>query len=397
MLKTTNLSFTPSVERLVKIWANRYVPDLTPLYAVSDRTSAYTALAIAASPTGRALTTDRISGFFINIRCKMAAIKSYGLYTSNTNKFDLNEAYQLSNNALSVYAKLLEIYQQPSFCATSLEGMPLAAANAINSLHGPLSSWGMPAIEELAKSLEPTLLEFQQQHIVAQNWRTLGFITTLLNFSNVLIPKKLTLPEQVLIKPYFQFVEEQVALPWERVCSAAANHAIGSPALTLVEQMLPQSREIAQAVYQRLQQLLPNHRSRRGKLSDPGITHSCLRDLEMFQAYLWLCLLEGSMSPIKHELVDLCVMVMTGVKVKWEMTELWNKVLSEEIIARLTPDQALLVLPYTEGLQQAFIQQKDRFQLKPDDLYLPEELKERFTSRGARSFYFPKRQYSVVE
>lgn len=396
MLKTTHLSFTPSVNRLIKIWANRYVPDLSLLYEVSDRTSAYTALALAASPTGRALTTERISGFFVNIRCKMAALKSYGLYASNANKFDLNEASQLSSHALIVYEKLLEIYQQPSFCATSVKGMPLAAA-AINSLHGSLGSWGMPPIEELAQTLEPVLLEFQQQHIAAKNWRTLGFITTLLNFSNELIPKKLTLPEQVLIKPYFQFVEEQVALPWERVCAAAANHPLGSPALTLVEQLLPHSRDIAIAVYQRLQKLLPNHRSRRGKLTDPGITHSCLRDLEMFQAYLWLCLLEGSLAPIKHELVDLCVMVMTGVKVKWEMTELWNKVLAEEILARVTPEQALIVLPYTEGLQQAFLQQKERFQFKTDDLYLPDELQECFNSRGSRSFYFPKSRISVVE
>ena len=144
-------------------------------------------------------------------------------------------------------------------------------------------------------------------------------------------------------------------------------------------------------------ELLPNHRSRRGKLTDRGITHSCRRDLEMFQAYLWLCLLEGSMAPINHELVDLCVMVMTGVKIKWEMTELWNKVLAEEILARVTPDQALIVLPYTEGLQQAFLKQKERFQLKEDDLYLPAELLESFNSRRARSFYFPKRRISVVE
>lgn len=397
MLKTTHLSSTSSVERLIKIWASRYVPDLSPLYEVSDRTSAYTALALAASPTGRALTAARISGFFVNIRCKMAAIKSYGLYTSNANKFDLNEAYQLSSHAFIVYEKLLEIYKQPSFCATSVEGMPFAAAAAINSLHGPLSSWGMPAITELAQTLEPVLLEFQQQHIASKNWRTLGFITTLLNFSNELIPKKLTMPEQVLIQPYFQFVEEQVALPWERVCAAAANHSLGSPALTLVEKLLPQTRDIAQAVYQRLQELLPNHRSRRGKLTDPGITHSCLRDLEMFQAYLWLCLLEGSLAPIEYELVDLCVMVMTGVKVKWEMTELWNKVLAEEILARVKPDQALIVLPYTEGLQQAFLKQKERFQFQPDDLCLPDELQERFNSRGPRSFYFPKSRISVVE
>jgi hypothetical protein len=397
VLKTTKSSTTPSVQSLLKIWANRYTLDLLPLYSVADQTSAYAALAIAASKKGRTLTTAKLSDRFLTVRCQMAGIKSYGLYAPQSDGLELNETYQLSRQGCLIYKKLLEIYQELPYYTDSLVEIPIDFAPKNNFFHSSLASWGMPSIDELAKTLEPVLLEFQKHHIDAKDWRTLGFITTLLNFSNEFIAKKLTLPEQILLKPYFQFVEEQVSLPWERVCAAAANHKLGSPTIALVEQMLPQSREIAQAVYQRLMRLLPEHQSRRGGLDDPGITHSCLRDLEMFQAYLWLCLLEGSMTAIKDELVGLCVMVMTGVKVKWEMTELWNKVLAEELLARISPDQALILLPYTEALQQTFLQQKQHFQIKPDKIKLPAEVQKCFEVRGARSFFFPKQPISIVE
>lgn len=155
--------------------------------------------------------------------------------------------------------------------------------------------------------------------------------------------------------------------------------------------MFPASREIAQTVYQRLVQLLPNHRSRRGRLDSPGITHSCLRDLEMFQAYLWLCVLEGSTAPVEEELVDLCVMVMTGVDVKWEMTELWNQVLADELLARVTPSQQNILLPYTQGLQYAFLKERDRFIIAPSSSPVSSDLKSPSRLQNLRNFYFPKK------
>jgi hypothetical protein len=117
----------------------------------------------------------------------------------------------------------------------------------------------------------------------------------------------------------------------------------------------------------------------------------------MFQAYLWLCLLEGSIAPIEHELVDFCVMVMTGLRVEWKMTELWNELLVEEIFARISPEQQLLLKPYTDGLQQAFLSQRDRFQLEVEHcLYLPPAQKERFQVRGRKSFFFPTQLSDVA-
>ncbi len=52
---------------------------------------------------------------------------------------------------------------------------------------------------------------------------------------------------------------------------------------------------------------------------------------------------------------------MTGVEVKWEMTELWNQVLADELLARVTPSQRIILLPYTQGLQPAFLKKRDHF------------------------------------
>jgi hypothetical protein len=98
---------------------------------------------------------------------------------------------------------------------------------------------------------------------------------------------------------YLKFIEEQVCIPWQRLCAVAANHLPGSPTLIMIEHLLEMSPTIAQSVYSQARQSYPHHRSRRGSLSDSGITASTLRDLNMVQGYLWLCVLEGSMEAIE--------------------------------------------------------------------------------------------------
>ena len=357
MLSTIQIVRTPATERLLKLWAKRYTPDLSSL-PLDQEPWLYVLLVEASSPEGRANTAAKLQDSLVNLNCQMAGIQARSLYEYIPNVLDLNEARRLTQYSCLVYQKILQIYQQSSVITTSLtEKLRVIAGEKENC---SLSMWGMPEIEQLATALEPLLLELQKQHIASKDWRTLGFITTLLNFSNKLFLRQITPIEQVLLRPYFKFVEEQVAIPWERVCAASANHKLGSPALTLVEQMLPVSEEIAHHVYHQLTQLFPYHRSRRGSLSNPDVAHSCIRDLNMFQAYLWLCVLESSLAPVEQELVKLCVMVMQTVEVRWEIIEQWRQLLMDEIISRVKQEQKHLLLPYTQGIQQAFLKERMR-------------------------------------
>ncbi|MBO3459752.1 hypothetical protein G7B40_033935 [Aetokthonos hydrillicola Thurmond2011] len=345
MLKTSQTLQTPSVECLLKLWAQRYVLNFS---SVSDRTL----LLLANSSQGRTLTTNKLKDHVLDLNCQMAWIQTKTLYNYIGNILDLNEARRITQFAFRVYKKLLEVYQKHSlqedaFPTETVES-PLVPGLSVSQM------------KELVYALEPTLMVFQEQHQVSKDWRSLGFMTTQLNFSNSLILNKLTSVEQVLLSPYLKFIEEQVSSPWQRVCNAAAKYELDSPTLIIVEQLFPAAEEIAQAVYKRLAHLLPNHHSRRGALSDPGIAHSCIRDLTMFQSYLWLCFLQGTLSPIEQELLPLCVMVVEGVEIKWELTQKWCQVLADEIIRRVDSEQKALLLPYTQGMHEIFLKQRRR-------------------------------------
>jgi hypothetical protein len=80
----------------------------------------------------------------------------------------------------------------------------------------------------------------------------------------------------------------------------------------------------------------------------------------MFQAYLWLSVLEESIKPVEQELVPLCVMVMPIVEVKWEMIDKWKQLLIDEIESYVQPEQKHLLLNYTQGMEQAFFEARKR-------------------------------------
>jgi hypothetical protein len=168
------------------------------------------------------------------------------------------------------------------------------------------------------------------------------------------ILNRLTLPEQVLLSPYFKFIEEQVCIPWQRVCAAAAQHPADSPTLALVEQLLPQTEEIALTVYHRSVEQYPHYRSYRGNLGESGVAASTLRDLNMFQGYLWLCVLEKSLDAVEQELLPLCQMVFPSVEVKGEFVESILQLLFETILTRVDSEQKFWVKSYTLAIQQIF-------------------------------------------
>lgn len=228
---------TPTVNRLLSIWEKRYTPNFSSRDAIIYP-SFYKELVKVALPKGRALTVAKLNDHIINDKCRQAALK---LYTYIPHLVNLAEVAILSQLSRQIYLKVIEIYQKPSLTTKSeLEGL---SAIAFHSQSNFLCGWGMPIVEELTMVLEPLLLKFQAKHLIGKDWRTLGFLTTQFHFANKLLLESITPAEQVLLKPYFQFVEEQIALPWQRVCHAAINYSLEDPIFELVEQMLSESKQ----------------------------------------------------------------------------------------------------------------------------------------------------------
>jgi len=366
VLRNTQLANNTSVDCLVRLWTERYVPDLSTLSSEEGRI-AVSQLVEVASPEGRAKTVAKLKRL-IQINCECAGIKTNALFSYIPNVVNLTESGRIAKYVAQVYEKALEIYKEQSISLASLTTTSSSflktvdfSTNSNVAKEWALPALEMPAMEQLAEMLEPVLLKLREQYISARDRRTIGFITTQFHFSTKLVLGKLTVPEQVLLSPYFKFIEEQVCIPLQRVCKAAAKHSFNSPTLALVRQLLPASRDIASTVYRQAAKLYPNHHSRRGGLNNPAIAVSTIRDLEMFQVYLWLCALEGSATVVEQELLPLCMMVFPSVDVTWELVEQMLGLLVDELMNRLKPEQKPLLMPYTQAMQQLFSNPEKKF------------------------------------
>lgn len=342
MLQTIRAINNASVSSLVTLWTQRYLPNLANL-SPSDKLTA-AELVAATTPEAKSITVTKLKRL-IQVNCECAAIKTDVLFSYIPNVVNLSESQKLAKYVSQVYDAALTIYQQSSLSVwnSSSQGEVLE-----------LPVLGMPEIQQLLIALEPVLAELQRQHLIAKDSRTIGFMTTQFHFSTQLVLNKLTVPERVLISPYFKFIEEQVCMPWARVCNAAASHNLNSPKLMVVEQLLSQSYEIAVDVCHQAVRLYPNSTSLRGYLSHPGIMASTIRDLQMMQSYLWLSVLEGNLDSVEQALLPLCMMVFPSIAVKWRLVVQMLKLLMEEVIARVEPENKGVVLPYTDTMQQLF-------------------------------------------
>ena len=355
---------SPSSKKLNQIWAQRYLPDLScPVNIESELY--YQQLATALTPEYRLATAAKLTRKFFKIKCERASLQAQSLYSTLPNLVSLSEAQRLANTALQVYLKLADVYQIAIHRSGSLS-QPLAIMQKLQQGEPipdnlSMTFWGMPSIEELAEAMDPILKDFYQEHSTSQDWRTTGFLTTLLNFSNRLILNELSQEQQWILLPYLRFVEEQVAIPWQQVCLEAGQYSLDSPMVAIVEQGLAQASAIAHHVYQQLCTSLPQHQSRRGTLDQPAIKHSVVRDLQMIQSYFWLSFLQQQPTLIQQRLVPLFIMVNSAIDVHWRFVLLANHGLMDRILAGLDLEYIPLVYAHANQYVQAFTTRQSEF------------------------------------
>jgi hypothetical protein len=335
-----------SMTRLHQCWASRYLPDLALL--PSQRTHSFRQQLIAAtSEVGRQRTVAQVRQE-LPLTCEWAVIKTTAVFSSD-NILSLTDTKSLAVTVAQAYEKVLEVYQDLQF--------PSDFADLIFRAHDKtplLSALTVPFLEQLNNALAPILQRLRDRLLATPDAQAFGFTTTYFHFCSQRILDRLSLCDRILLKPYLQFVEEQVCIPWQRLCSAAARYKPDSPIFLLVEQSLAVSTDISESVYQRAVQLFPNYRSRQGNLNQPQLASSSIRDLNMFQGYLWLCVLERDMTAIEQHLLPLCVTVFPKLGVPWTFVKQGMQMLVEAIFSRLTAEQCKLLRPYTHSLKWMF-------------------------------------------
>ncbi|NEO32189.1 MAG: hypothetical protein F6K36_17500 [Symploca sp. SIO3C6] len=348
-----------TANHLINSWQARYTPDFSTLTLKEDKINFHELMKLTSSK-GREKTASEVQRL-LDLKCEIAGIRSNIIFSYIPNIVKLTDYKHLSQYIQQIYHHLMEIYKQqpPLSLPASISNTEKVFLSAVNISGDFFKQWvtpvvRLPTVQQVFRELQPKIEQLRIEHLSTGDRRAIGFVSTQFHFSTTFILNQLQLSEQVLLSPYFKFVEEQVCIPWQRVCEAAAQHTPGSRKLALVQQILPASGEIAVNVHRRACQMYPNHRSRRGKLNEQGVKASSIRDIEMFQAYLWLCVLEDSMAAIEKELLPLCVLVFPSIDVDWELVEQIVPLLIDEFRVRMKPEQMLLLQPYTEAMQQLF-------------------------------------------
>jgi hypothetical protein len=336
-----------SGDRLLKIWAERYLPDAS-FFLLSDQIST-AELTKASSSDARAQTAQKL-GRNLYFYSKLAWLRTSDLLSDDPNVANLSEIRFLAQFLSQVFEKILEVYtwQQPP--------IPLIKAFSFNQSEdqkGAVLTQNLPAIHQLAEEFKPVLAQLQQQHVLAKNPDILGFTTTQFHFSTEEILQRVTPAERLLLSPYFKFAEEQICIPWQQICAAAHRHQ-NNGALGFVERMLAESQAIAQTVCEQILESYPTYESRRGKLSQPNVQASITRDLVMFQAYLALCILEDSMASVGQKLLPLCRTVFPKVGVRPAFIKGTLQLLIDEIHIRFLSEDLTIFSEYARRLQAIF-------------------------------------------
>ncbi|MEO1399867.1 MAG: hypothetical protein AAFV72_01275 [Cyanobacteria bacterium J06635_1] len=356
MLETAPLIHQPSVQVILEIWTNRYRSVLPSEMAHVDSES----LAKAASTEGRKRTATALRKRLV-VACERAALQTSSLFSkleSLNNHVNLGDARRVAKVLANVYGGLLDVYEQQQSSPIALGYLGM---NGKSHQEWVRANMIQPSsIEQLINALEPLLLEFQKQNLDCRDNRTVGFMSTQFHLGTQILLERLSPAEQGLLLPYLRFVEEQVCIPWQRVCAAAAKHSGGSPLFEAALTLLPLSQEISEVVYQKAVSAYPKHLSRRGYLDNPAIAASSLRDHTMFQAYFWLSVLESSPRIIEEELLPLCTMVYPSLSVDWELVEYGINTLLDEILDRLSLEHQSRVQPYAVLMKSIFTGAQNR-------------------------------------
>jgi hypothetical protein len=336
---------------LLAKWAARYLPDLsaTPFYV---RKVVASRLAKAISVDSRKEMAHFIESHLV-ADCAFAGIEAQKMCLKSGEGLQLEEARTIGTHIAGLYRQLLDLYVEDFIFAPVLDQL-----YEMDSEEGKMvaARQVLPKFNYLSATIEPGLKKLQAIYLASENHRAIGFLTTQMHLTRQNVLGRLDSYGKMWLSSYFRLIEEQTCMPWRRLCTAANKANLNPKIVEMVSTMLPHSQTIADKVYQRAVLEFPHHMSRQGRIQTVGVQVSSTRDMNMFQAYIWLCVLEGSMSSITGELLPLCLLVFPSIDVKWEFVTQGIIWLIQEIQLHLDAEQNRLLAPYAQRMYQLFLQ-----------------------------------------
>ena len=335
---------------LIKLWLIRYLPTLGVISAPVRR-HVKQRLELAISDDARRITQQKILRS-LPAACARATTEAQQFLSVSGVAYDIWEVRDLTIQIHKIYETLLSCYAESFVFAPMLDCL-----ETIDSEQGRMDAATriLPSFNQLIWKLEPLLRELKMLYRFSSNRQMIGFMTTQLHFTQRHIIRQFDPYERLWLTSYFQMVEELICMPWRRICTSTLLKTSRLGSIALAKKMLPRTQAIAESVYRRALCDYPHHVSRQGRIQTEAVRTSSIRDINMFQAYLWLCLLENSLSVIENELLPLCLIVFPSTNVQWQLVTQGVENLMVTIQAQLSASEKTLFDKYAQPIQQLFV------------------------------------------
>ncbi|MFB2936697.1 hypothetical protein ACE1B6_15705 [Aerosakkonemataceae cyanobacterium BLCC-F154] len=308
------------IQSLAKQWAKKYVHNL------EDDIDNLDGSRELATENQRLLIAERLR-YSLRNSSLQAWNKTEYLIGKEIQRHRINpkliDPWQISEDVFTVYEKTLEVYAQ------------------------------MLSPQQLSRIISPYLGAIRKKY-TANDPRVIGFVSMQFHYTGLILVENLSIRERTELLGYLKVIDDHLYMPLQRAYDAAANQNYDSETLKVVQQLLPVSTEIAHNICDRVIELYPNYSTYSGSLKNPVVKTASIRDVEMFQVYLWVCVLENNISAIQQELFPLCVMVYPTLKVRWELVRQMVNLLGKEIESLLGREEQKLFIPYFQALREMF-------------------------------------------
>jgi hypothetical protein len=228
------------------------------------------------------------------------------------------------------------------------------AADSHNLFYKALDAYANSETPQRLSVLVGKELGQVRQKYTAVDPRVIGFVSMQFHYTGRKLLERLSPLERSLLTSYFKVMDDHMYMPLQKAYEAASQHPLDSPVLVAVQHLLPVSTAIALSICNQLSQLYPAYQTYSGFLNSTTVRVSSIRDAEMFQVYLCLCVLQDDISAVQQELFPLCIMLYPKLQVRWSLVQDLLQHLKWEIHDRLEKSDATAFLPYLHTLMDMF-------------------------------------------
>ena len=341
---------TDTNNELLKIWVARYLPNLGAIsspvrYHVEQR------LRVAISEDSRRATVEKLDQHLAS-DCVLAKVDTQQLLVETGVKIDTWELQNLSIKIYSIYEALINGYGESFVFSPIVEYL-----HTLDSEVGQLEAATLviPRFESLLHVIAPMLRELKAVYFSSVNQHLIGFMTTHIHFTRQRLLNHLSTDEVIWLAPYLQLLDELICMPWQHICSVTATVGHRPEIIALVKRMMPKVSSISALTYQKALQTFPSHTSYQGRIQSAQVQRSSLRDLSMFQAYIWLSILENSSSVIEKKLLPICLQVFPLTRINWELVIFAIETITDIIQEQLTPAEEELFISHADRIKSLFV------------------------------------------